>query len=288
MRLPGTPHACGPLLELGWLSRQLHLGAPIPEGTETIAVEQVVGTVQRGRDFDSCWHPLHPRLKKLIDDMERAAPAGLDEPIEVVRVDRAYFVTDGHKRIALAHRTGREFIDASISRVPTPYAVTGDLDEQSVLRTAREGEFRRHSGLEEALPDVRFVLTEIDAYGELYEAVRTHAFLMAEAAKEIVPWPDVARDWYASDYLPVVEATRSAVGGYIESCSDADVYLSIHRQRLAWWGSECDAIECAAQQLLAERQIDAARRRPILDGLLARTQAPAPVVLPLTRPRHDD
>ena len=283
MRLPGTPHACGPLLELGWLSRQLHLGTPIPEGTETIAVEQVVGTVQRGRDFDACWHPLHPRLKKLIDDIQAAAPSALDDPIEVVRVDRAYFVTDGHKRVALAHRTGREFIDAIVSRVPTPYAVAGDLDEQAILRTAREGEFRRHSGLETALPDVRFALTEIDAYGELYEAVRAHAFAMAEDAGKVVPWPDVAREWYTSDYLPVVESTRAAVGRYIESCSDADVYLSIHRQRLAWWGSECDAIECAAQQLLAERQVEAARRRPLLDGILGRGDGPAPVVLPLSR-----
>ena len=282
MRLPGTSHACGPLLELGWLSRQLHLGAPIPEGPETIAVEQVVGTVQRGRDFDSCWHPLHPRLKKLIDDIEAAAPSALDDPIEVVRVDRAYFVTDGHKRVALAHRTGREFIDAIVSRVPTPYAVTANLGEEAVLRTAREGEFRRHSGLEDALPDVRFVLTEIDAYGELYEAVRAHALAMAERSGQVVPWPDVARSWYASDYIPVVESTRAEVGRYIESCSDADVYLSIQRQRLAWWGSECDAIECAAQQLLAERQVEAARRRPILDGILGRQDGPAPVVLPLS------
>lgn len=283
MRLPGTPHECGPLLELGWLSRQLHLGAPIPEASETIPVAQIIGTVQRGRDFDACWHPLNPRLKKLIDDIDAAQPGALDEPIELVRVDRAYFVTDGHKRVALAHRTGREFLDARVSRVPTPYAVTADLDEQQILRTAREGEFRRHSGLDEAYPDVRFVLTEIDAYGELYAAVRKTAFEMAEAAGRIVPWPDVARHWYESDFVPVVESARATVGSLIASCSDADIYLAIHRQRLAWWGSDCDAIECAAEQLLAERRVDAARRGSILDGIIGRPTATTPEVLPLTR-----
>ena len=54
MRLPGTSSDCGPLPELGWLSRQLHLGPPVPEGTDTIPVAQIVGSVQRGRDFDAC------------------------------------------------------------------------------------------------------------------------------------------------------------------------------------------------------------------------------------------
>jgi hypothetical protein len=284
MRLPGTPHDCGPLLELGWLSRQLHLGQPIPEATETIPVAQIIGTVQRGRDFDACWHPLHPRLKKLIDDIDAAGPRALDEPIEVIRVDRAYFVTDGHKRVALAHRSGREFIDAAVSRVPTPYEVTTDLDEQQILRTAREREFRRHSGLEEAYPEVRFVLGEIDAYGELYAAVRQTAFEMAEAAGSVVPWPDVARSWYESDFLPVVESARATVGSLVASCSDADIYLAIHRQRLAWWGSECDAIECAAEQLLAQRRLEATRRRSILDSILGRPADATPEVLPLRRP----
>ena len=285
MRLPGTPHECGPLLELGWLTRQLHLGAPVPEGTETIAVSNVIGTVERGRDFDACWHPLHPRLRKLIDDIEHAAPSGLDEPIDVVRLDHAYFVRDGHKRVALARRTGREFIDAQISRIPTPFALTPHIDEEAVLRTARETEFRRHGGLLEALPEVRFVLTEIDGYGELFAAVREHAFELAERAERVLPWPEVARDWYEHVYRPTVESTRASVGDVIDSCSDADVFLAIHRQRLAWWGSECDDIECAAQQLLASRQLEAARNRSIIDAVLRRDatrEAAAPPILPLS------
>src|SRR5688572_23449377 len=99
MRLPGTPHECGPLLELGWISRQLDVGMPIDEGVDTIPVACIVGSVQRARDFDACWHPLHPPLEKVIADIARAAPPGLEEPIDVVRVDRAYFVRDGHKRV---------------------------------------------------------------------------------------------------------------------------------------------------------------------------------------------
>ncbi len=284
MRLPGTPHECGPMLELTWLSRQLHLGTPVFEGMETIPVTQVIGTVQRGHDFDACWRPLNPRLARVVAEIEAAQPSGLDEPIDVVRVDRAFFVRDGHKRIAIAHRSGREFIDANVSRARTHYAVEPDLDEEAIFRTARESEFRRHSGFAEALPEVRFALTDIDAYGELFAAVRTHAFEMAERAGHILPWPDVARDWYQSEYLPTVAAARAQVGGLVESCTDADVFLSIHRQRLAWWGSECDAIDCAATEFLVQRQLAAAKARSPLGILRRRGSGPAraAAVLPLT------
>ena len=273
MRLPGTPHECGPLWELGWISRQLHLGTPVLEGHDTIAVASVIGTVERGRDFDGCWHPLHPALAKTLADIQVAAPSSLEEPIDVVRVDRAYFVLDGHKRVALARRTEREFIDARVSHIPTPYALTGDVEEEAIFRTAREFEFRRHSGMDRTFPEVRFALTDIDGYGELFQAVQTHAFHLSEGADRIVPRDEVARDWYTRDYQPTVARARQGVGALIDGCTDADVYLAIHRRRVAWWGSECDDADCAAQEVLVERRLAEVRRRGVLGAILGRREA---------------
>ena len=289
MRLPGTPRNCGPIWELGWVSRQLNLGRPVPEGADTIPVAAIIGTVDRGRDFDACWHPLNARLAKALDDIDAESPATLDQPIDVIRVDRAYFVVDGHKRVALARRTEREFLDASISRAPTTYAVDADIAEQAVFRTAREYEFRQHSGMAATFPDVRFALFDIDAYGELFQAVQTHAFEMSEREGRIVDRDDVARDWYTTDYQPTVASARAGVGQYLEDSTDADIYLAIHRRRVAWWGSECDDADCAAQEFLVEQQLAAARRGSLL-GLLKSpiggANPPPPEVLPLTdRPK---
>jgi hypothetical protein len=283
MRLPGTPRECGPMLELGWLSRQLDLGAPTDEGVTTIAVGTIAGSVHRSRDFDACWHPLHRRLAKLIDDIEAAQPPEIDLPIEVVRVDRAYFVRDGHKRVALARRTGREFLDARVWHARSPYAITPDaLAEDVVLRTARESEFRRHSGIADAHPEARFALSDIDAYGELFDAVRAHAFEMAEAVGRLVAWPQVARDWYATVYLPTVTSAREHVGGLLEAVTDADLFLAIHRQRIAWWGTECESLDCAAQEVVTERQLAMARRHGLRALFTGHPAArPSALLLPL-------
>jgi hypothetical protein len=250
-------------------------------------VAAIVGSVQRGRDFDACWNPTTPRLAKLIADIASSAPPALDEPIDVVRVDHAYFVRDGHKRVALAKHSGREFIDAEVSRAPTTFAVEADIDEHAVFRTARELEFRLHSGAVEAIPDVRFVLTEIDGYGELYSAVRTHAFLMAEAAGRLVSWPEVARDWYESDYAPTVAKARQTIGSLLEPCTDADVFLAIHRQRLAWWGTECDDPDEAAHERLAADTLAASRGRGLIGSIMRPPQPTTPTVLPLAHGQHE-
>jgi hypothetical protein len=288
MRFLHAERECGPLLELAQLQRQFRLGSPIAEGVATIAVDQIVGTASRAQDFDGCWQPLRKPLERRIDSIISAAPAYLDEPIEVVRVDRAYFVVDGHKRVAIARQSGRVFLDANVSHLPMPYELSTDVDKDAIERTAREGEFRRHTGLADAVPDARFVVTDVSAYGELFEAVQTFAHSRAQRDRRLADPVEVAGDWYRSVYLPTVEVGRERVGGLIDGCTDADVFLAMHRLQRASWGTECDDAECAADMLLLERQ-RGPRALSTVSRAVQRVRGPAhpPAVLPLAGDRTD-
>ena len=284
MRLFGGDPDCGSLLELAHIQRQLRLGPSVFEGTDTIAVEHVIGTAQRARDFDGCFRPIHPALRKRIDEIAEAAPPMLDEPIEVVRVDRAYFVSDGHKRVAIARKEGREFIDARISHMPSPYALTPQVEQEAIERTAREGEFRRHSGLADGVPGARFALTDVTAYGELLIAVQNYAFDRVLAIGHALASGEASRLWYADKYLPTVETGRQAAAGLLDSLSDADVYMTLHRQERACWGGECADPECVADMVLAEQRRAAADARSPLDRVLKRDARPIgqlPLLLPM-------
>jgi hypothetical protein len=281
MRIPGTDTDCGPLLDLGQIQRQLHLGAPVDEGLETIAVAQIIGSVGRSRDFDGCFRPIHTTLRKRIEEIRSAAPSTLDEPIEAVRIDRAYFVADGHKRVALARRDGREFIDAQVSHLPSPYALTPEVESEAIERTSREGEFRRHSGLAEGVPEARFAASDVTAFGELLLAVQGYSYDRVVALGHAIPPAEAARAWYEEKYLPTVAVGRDAAAGLLEAMTDTDVFLVLHRQERSAWGSECGDPDCVADMLLAEQRRTAAAARSPLDRVLNRDPAPraAPALL---------
>jgi hypothetical protein len=274
VRLPGTEPDCGPLLELGHIQRQLRLGPPVFEGVATIEVAQIIGTVGRARDFDGCFRPIHAALRKRIDDVAKANPSALDEAIEVVRVDRAYFVSDGHKRIALARREGREFIDARVSNSPSPYALTPEVEADAIERTAREGEFRRHSGLAECLPEARFALTDVTGYGELLIAVQSYSFDRVLALGQALSAAEASKLWYEDKYLPTVATGHEAAGGLLDSITDADIFLALHRQERSDWGGECGDPECLADMLLAEQRRTTAAIRSPIDRVLGRDPRP--------------
>ena len=275
MRLFGSDPDCGPLLELGQIQRQLRLSPPVFEGIATIPVAQVIGTVDRAGDFDGCFRPAHLALRKRIDDIVAAAPPTLDDPIDVVRVDSAYFVSDGHKRIAIARRSGREYVDARVSHMPSPYALTAEVELEAIERTAREGEFRRHSGLAEGAPDARFALTDLTAYGELLIAVQSFAFDRVLALGRALAAGEAGRLWYEEKFLPTVELGRNAAAGLLDSMTDADIFVALHRQERATWGSECGEPECLADMLIAEQRRAAAAARSPLDHVLNRDPSPA-------------
>ena len=263
------------MLELSHIQRQLRLGAAVEEGVATIPVANVIGSAGRARDFDGAFHPIHSALRKKIDDIRSAGPSSLDEPIDVVRIDRAYFVSDGHKRIAIAKIEGREFIDAHVSHMPSRYALTPEVEATAIERTAREGEFRRHSGLAGGVPDARFPVSDISAYGELLIAVQSYSFDRVLALGRALSAAEAARLWYEDKYLPVVEAGRSTAAGLLDSVTDTEIFLTLHRQERSDWGGECGEPECLADMVLAAHRRAAAAARSPLDRLLNRDPRPA-------------
>lgn len=284
MRFLRGDDGCGPLLELDQIRRQLKLGQPVDEGPATIAVAQIVGTAGRARDFDGCFRPVHAALRKRIDEIAEANSPTLDEGIEVVRIDRAYFVVDGHKRVALARRANREYLDARVAHLPSPYAFDADVEAEAIERTAREGELRRHSGLAEVVPDVRFALTDVAAYGELLVAVQSYAYDRVLATGRALTPSESARLWYDDKYLPTVRTGQEAAADLLESMTDADIFLALHRQQRAAWGTECGEPECVADMLLADQRRAALAARSSLDRVLRRDAGSRPstaVVLPL-------
>ena len=124
------------------------------------------------------------------------------------------------------------------------------------------------------MPDARFAITDASAYGELLIAVQSYSFDRVLALGRSLAAAEAARLWYDEKYLPTVARGANTVGDLLESCTDTDLFLLVHRHERDAWGSVCGEPECIADMLLAEQRRAALEERSTLDRVLGRTPKP--------------
>ena len=252
MRLPRS-RDCGDLLTFEEVRRRLRLGSPLIEGSRTIRVDDIIGTVGRARDFDGCFRPREPYLAARIREIRERSPNAFNEPIDVIRVDRAYFVADGHKRVSIAKETGVEFIDARVSHASSIYELAPGVDAESIDRTSREQQFRQETGLMDAVPAARFAVNEPVGYPELQEALESYAYELSQRLGRLLSREEGAALWYECVYRPTVAAAqRARLPELLSVWTDADLFLVLHRQSRQLWGTECNPAQDEADHLVAK------------------------------------
>jgi hypothetical protein len=260
--------------------RSLGLGQPRLEGEATIAVSDIVGTIGRSADFDGCFRPRERVLAHRLDQVARNEKA-LDEPIDVYRVDRAYFVLDGHKRVSIAMAQGREFIDARISHAPTPYRFDPDVDPVAIERTAAEQRFRKETGLLQATPAVRFVASRLEGYAELRQSLASYAYDLSQRLGRLLPREEASALWYESVYRPTIGAAKeNRLDTLIGCLTEADLFLSIHRQSRELWGTESQPAVDEAERLVGKIMERGSADQSVIARVVARARRrPPPSVL---------
>jgi hypothetical protein len=186
--------------------------------------------VSRVHEFDGCFRPKTPRLRALVAQIREAKPDAPDDPILVYQVDHAYFVIDGHKRLAIAVAAGREYIDAEVGWFPSRFHLEGGTTIDEIRATELERRFRHDTGLDAAVPDARFPLSDPAAYLELQESVKAHAYDLSRDQQRLVEPPEAARHWHDLVFRPVVDTGRSlGLGRVLTSCSDAELFLLLRQ-----------------------------------------------------------
>ena len=272
---------CGDLLMFEQVRRSIGLGRPILEGQATIAVADIVGTAERAADFDGCFRPRDRALAHRIDQVGRNEVA-MDEAIDVIRVDRAYFVVDGHKRVSISKAQGREFIDARISHAPTPYRFDPSVDPLVIERTAREQRFRSETGLLESVPAARFVASRPEGYAELRESLTSYAYDLSLRLGRLLSREEGAALWYECVFRPTIAAAERRNLDVLVGClTETDLFLSIHRQSQELWGTEYRVAVDEADHLVKKVMAHGSADQSVIDRVVARARRrPPPSVLP--------
>ena len=239
------------LLPLDEATRRLRPFARRPLGLRAIPVAQIVGTDSRGADFDRDFLPRRPEIGPRWRGVEEAFPEGGFPPIAVYKLGDAYFIIDGHHRVAIARQRGMETIDAEVTELTARWHLPADADLVELIHAEQERIFMDESGLGAARPDAVIRFSKPAGYLELIENVQIHGYhLMLQAGRALTP-EEIAADWYAHVYLPSIEAVRAEnLEELHPGAKESDFFLCVYyRRRELYPEVGCVPLEETAKRL---------------------------------------
>jgi len=198
-------------------------------GLQTIALDSIVGTVDRRREFDRSFRPTSGRVRGRWGRIARAQRQGESKPpIQVYRVGDMHFVKDGHHRVSVARAQGRRDIDAYVTEVLTAVDPERNLRLADLPLKSHQRVFYERVPLP---PEARgrIQLSDPWDYAELAESVEAWGFRTIEACGELMSREEVAEAWFREDYEPIIAALHEA--GMIGEETETEAYMRVVGER---------------------------------------------------------
>jgi hypothetical protein len=202
-------------------------------GMQSIKLETIVGTVDRGKEFDREFRPTSARARIRFERIAEAQRRGVSmPPIDVYRIGELHFVRDGHHRVAVARAQGRDTIDAHVVEVVTRVPADRTMSLDDLPLKSHERLFHERIPLS-AEARAQIVVTEPVSYGVLAEGVEAWGMRLMQHEQHFSDRAQIAQRWFHDEYEPVIAMLREAeLIGRRETAADAYLRLSGERYRI--------------------------------------------------------
>jgi hypothetical protein len=198
-------------------------------GSAVVPLDAIVGTVDRGHDFDRRFRPTSGRVRSRWEHIAAAMRRGeAMPPVDLLRIGEIYFVRDGHHRVSVARALGltdiNAFVTEVVTRVGAERAITlEDLPTKSHERVF----FERVPVPDHARPEI--VLSDPWDYDMLAESVEAWGFRTSQERGEPISRREAAYLWLENEYRPVVEMLREA--DLIGTHTHTEAYMRVSAER---------------------------------------------------------
>jgi hypothetical protein len=232
-RLRREPQDVGAVLPYDEVVEALGRTGEHDRGLRTIALDSIVGSVDRTRDFDRRFRPTTMRVRPRWERIALAQRRGESmPPIQVYRVGEAHFVRDGHHRVSVARAQGQPVIDAHVIEVLTRVGADRDIHIADLPLKSHERLFWERVPLPTAVRD-EIGLSDPWRYGELAEGAEAWAMRLMQAEHQFIERDRLALRWLDEEFRPTVELLKDA-GLVRKGETEADAYfrLTCERYRL--------------------------------------------------------
>jgi hypothetical protein len=194
-------------------------------GLQVIELDSIVGTVDRGREFDRSFRPTSGRVRRRWERVAEAQRRGKSmPPIDVYRIGELHFVKDGHHRVSVARALGHDKIDAYVTEVITEVGPERGIRLADLPLKSHERLFHERVPLPPEVRD-RIKPSNRSAYACLAEGVEAWGFRVMQACGEFMTREDVAEAWFREEYEPVTAMLREV--GIATSENETDAYMAV-------------------------------------------------------------
>jgi hypothetical protein len=198
-------------------------------GQQLISLDSIVGTVDRGREFDRRFRPTSQRVRPRWERIASAQRRGEGmPPIDVYRIGDLHFVKDGHHRVSVARALGHKDINAFVTEILTEVGANREIRLRDLPLKSHERLFFERVPLPEEARR-RIQLKDEWRYAALAEAVEAWGFRLIQNRGELMSRVEVAMSWFKEEYEPVIELLREA--DLIGRGTDTEAYMRISALR---------------------------------------------------------
>ena len=106
----------GRLINLNRLKKELNVTASRSLGVQLVPITRIVGSEGRSHDFTMEFRPTQKHtMQRWIYVAHAAAYNRPLPPVDLILIDTAYFVRDGHHRVSVARYFGQTHIEAEVT-----------------------------------------------------------------------------------------------------------------------------------------------------------------------------
>jgi hypothetical protein len=228
-RLRGEPNDVRMILPYEEVIEALGFVSERSVGREVVALDAIVGTVDRDRDFDRSFRPTSGRVRSRWENIAAATRRGEPmPPVDLVRIGEIYFVRDGHHRVSVARALGRRDIDALITEVTTRVGAGKKITLADLPFKSHERVFFERVPLP-ANAREEIQITDPWDYARLAEHVEAWGFRTSQERHEAIGRRETAFQWLEVEYRPVVEMLREA--DLIGNRTETEAYMRVSAER---------------------------------------------------------
>ena len=230
-------------------------------GVQEIPLDRVVGSadVGRSKEFDASFLPQTRRLRDRWSHVYAAVLDGAElDPIDVYKLGHSYYVIDGHHRVSVLRRLGRDKVKARVTNVRTRVPLGPEADGAELIKAAEYAALLDETSLDRVRPEARIECSRIGRCDEILAHIQGHRYFLGLENGHEVSMPEAAASWYDHVYLPIIEVIRRhGILKKLKHWNETELYLEITRR---WLESGKDEGECGAEVAAEALMHDQARK----------------------------